>query len=113
MKPSAAAVLPVMFRYLPGKIFAGLISYETAKSSAFSAKLWPARSARRLASTTSGVLRKRSRIHFSAGSIGRWYSQDVMPRQKKFRQRNTARAERPRSLRAVVVSFVTDRKSVV
>ena len=30
-----------------------------------------------------------------------------MPRQKKFRQRKTERAERPRSLRAALVSLVT------
>ena len=71
-KPSAVAVLPVMLRYLPGAILAGRISYETANSSAFSAKLWPARSARTFASTSSGVFLKRSLIHASAGSIGRW-----------------------------------------
>src|SRR5207244_4399994 len=51
-----------MLRYFPGAIWAGRISYETANSSAFSAKLWPARSARTFASTSSGVFLKRSLI---------------------------------------------------
>ena len=51
---------------------AGLISYETANSSEFSANAWPARSARRFASTISGVFLKRSLIHASAAAIGRW-----------------------------------------
>src|SRR2546427_191695 len=60
-----------MLRYLPGAILAGRISYETANSSAFSAKLWPARSARTFASTSSGGFFKRSLIHASAGGVHR------------------------------------------
>ena len=38
ISPYESAVLPVMFRYVPGRSFAGLTSYETAKVSVVSPK---------------------------------------------------------------------------
>src|SRR5262245_34422958 len=74
--------------------------------SVFSANAMPARRARRLASTSFGFFLNLASIQVSVGSIGRWKSQDVMPRQKKLRQRNSSRADSPRPFSAVVVSFV-------
>src|SRR3989442_15431211 len=89
-----------MLRYLPGAILAGRISYETANSSAFSAKLWPARTVRTFASTSSGVFLKRSLIHASAGSLGRGERHQFIPLPVKSRPRKIGRAERTRALSA-------------
>src|SRR5262249_21644206 len=55
-RPRDRAMLPVMFRYRPGFIFAGLTSYRTAKSSVVSPKFHPALNAAAFEAARSGLL---------------------------------------------------------
>ena len=100
--PSAVAVLPVMLRYVPGaesRPAPPRTRPRTARRSRRSCQ--PGRERAAVGLDQLGVLLNLASIHVSVGSIGRWNSHDVTPRQKKLRQRNSSRAERPRSFSAL------------
>jgi hypothetical protein len=88
--PSESAALPVMLRYVPGRIFAGFTSYRTPKSSVVSPKFQPALNAVMFAATSSGRAANLRSRNVSVEAYGREYIQESSPSANMFFARSAS-----------------------
>src|SRR5262249_1973041 len=85
ISPSASAVVPLTFRYVPAATsVAGLTRYWTSSSSVVSPNDHPALNAARLACMTAGRLANFCSIQRLVPSTGRPYSHEITPSANKF-----------------------------